>query len=120
MNTGWRKELIPDVLNLLLGAGLFVSPWILKFSNETTASWNAWISGLAIAVLAIAALANFAEWEEWIALAVGIWVAASPWVVHFSANATATPLHVIAGVVIAAVAAVRIWYVHSGYPRVTA
>ena len=28
MNTTWRKELIPDVLNLLLGAGLFVSPWV--------------------------------------------------------------------------------------------
>jgi SPW repeat len=40
--------------------------------------------------------------------------------VHFSANASATPLHVIAGVVIAAVAAVRIWYAHGGYPHVTA
>ncbi|QQO14740.1 SPW repeat protein [Bradyrhizobium diazoefficiens] len=120
MNTSLRKELIPDVLNLLLGAGLFVSPWVFGFSNETTAGWNAWISGFAIAVLAIAALAMFAEWEEWLALAIGVWVAASPWLVHFSANAIATPLHVIAGMIVAAVAAVRLWYAHGGYPHVTA
>jgi len=120
MNTSWRKELIPDVVNLLLGLGLFLSPWVVGYSTESAASWNAWLSGLAIAVLAIVALAAFAEWEEWITLAVGVWVAISPWLVHFSGNETATPLHVIAGIVVAAAAALRIWFLHQEYPHVTA
>jgi hypothetical protein len=56
MYSTWRKELIPDVLNLLLGVGLFISPWLLGFSGERTPSWNAWGSGIAIAALALAAL----------------------------------------------------------------
>jgi hypothetical protein len=41
MYSTWRKELIPDVLNLLLGVGLFISPWLLGFSAERTPGWNA-------------------------------------------------------------------------------
>jgi len=115
-----KKELMPDLLDLLLGVGLFVSPWAFGYSNESAASWNAWLSGLVIAALAIAALAMFAEWQEWLALAIGLWVAISPWLVHFSGHETATPLHVIAGIVVAAAAALRIWFVHRNYPHVTA
>ncbi|OSI23707.1 SPW repeat protein [Bradyrhizobium canariense] len=115
MYSTWRKELIPDVLNLLLGVGLF----ILGFSGVRTPSWNAWGSGIAIAALALAALTAFAEWEEWIALAVGVWVTLSPWLMQFSNSAAATPVHVIAGTVVALIAAIRIWYTHSGHPQVS-
>ncbi|MCK1604944.1 MULTISPECIES: SPW repeat protein [unclassified Bradyrhizobium] len=120
MYSTWRRELIPDVLNLLLGIGLFISPWLLGFSNERTPSWNAWASGLVIAALALAALTAFAEWEEWIALAVGVWVALSPWFVQFSNSATAKPVHVVAGTLVALIAAVRIWYAHGGHTQATA
>jgi ABC-type uncharacterized transport system permease subunit len=119
LNT-WRKEILADVINLILGAGLFLSPWIFGFSSEATPSWNAWLSGLVIAGLAIAALAAFAEWEEWLNLAVGIWVAVSPWLVAFAANTTAAWIHVVAGAAVALVAALRIWFAHQDHPRVTA
>lgn len=115
-----RKETIADTANLVLGAFLFVSPWIFGFATETTASWNAWLSGIVIAGLAIAALAAFAEWEEWIELIVGIWVAASPWLVGFTANATAMWLHVVVGVIVAVAAAIHLWIVHNSPPRVAA
>jgi SPW repeat len=73
-----------------------------------------------VAVLAIAALAAFAEWEEWLNLIVGLWVAVSPWVVGFSANARAAWDHLVVGLIVALVAAVRLWFVHQGPPRVTA
>ncbi|MCK1571415.1 SPW repeat protein [Bradyrhizobium sp. 174] len=120
MYSTWRKELIPDVLNLLLGAGLFTSPWLLGFSNERTPSWNAWASGLVIAALALAALTAFAEWEEWIALAVGVWVTLSPWLVKFSNSPTAMPVHVVACTLVALIAAVRIWYAQGGHTQATA
>lgn len=115
-----RKETIADAVNLVLGAFLFVSPWIFGFATGTTASWNAWLSGIVVAGLAIAALAAFAEWEEWIELIVGIWVAASPWLVGFTANATAMWLHVAIGAIVAIAAAIHLWSVHNRPPRVTA
>jgi hypothetical protein len=118
MNFRWRKELIPDALNLLLGAGLFMSPWAFGFVDEPRPTWNAWLSGLAIIALATSALATFADWEEWTALAVGVWVAMSPWILHFSGHEAATPLHVVVGILVAAIASLRIWY--QDYPHVTA
>lgn len=113
MRHTWKKEELTDGVNLVLGAWLFLSPWIFGFTSETAASWNAWLSGIVIAGLAIAALAAFAEWEEWISLV-------SPWLVGFSANATAAWVHFVVGVIVAVVAAIRLWFVHHGPPRVTA
>ncbi|MBR1192108.1 SPW repeat protein [Bradyrhizobium sp. AUGA SZCCT0240] len=120
MNTVWKKDMIADVANLVIGLGLFFSPWAVGFSAESPMNWNAWLSGIVIAALAVAALAVFAEWPEWLTLAAGVWVAVSPWVMHFSPNANVTPLHVTAGILVAAVAALRLWYMHQSDPRVTA
>src|SRR6266540_2230294 len=111
MEQNWKREALADVINLLLGAWLFVSPWVFGFAPEGAASWNAWLSGVIVAALAIAALAAFAEWEEWLNLIVGIWVAVSPWLIGFSANATAMRLHFVIGVIVAVVAAIRLWMV---------
>jgi hypothetical protein len=120
MNTVWKKDMIADVVNLVIGLGLFLSPWALRFSAESPTNWNAWLSGILIAALTVAALALFAEWPEWLTLAAGVWVALSPWVLQFSSHARVTPLHVIAGIVVAAVAALRLWYLHQSHPGVTA
>jgi hypothetical protein len=120
MEKAWKKEVIADVINLVLAAWLFLSPWIFGIVSESIASWNAWLSGLVIGVLAVAALVAFAEWEEWINLVLGLWVAASPWIVGFSGHSTATRVHVIVGIAVAIVAAVRLWFMHRSPPRVTA
>ncbi|WP_291855450.1 SPW repeat protein [Bradyrhizobium sp.] len=120
MNIVWKKEMIADLVSLVIGLGLFLSPWVFGFSAESPMNWNAWLSGILIAALALVALAAFAEWPEWLTLAAGVWVVVSPWVVQFSSNATVTPLHVIAGIVVVVVAALRLWFLHQGHPRVTA
>jgi|EndMetStandDraft_7_1072992.scaffolds.fasta_scaffold384416_1 hypothetical protein len=119
MNTAWKTNMIADVVNLVIGLGLFASPWAFGFTSESPTNWNAWLSGILIAALAVAALAIFAEWHEWIALAAGAWVVLSPWVLYFSTNGTVASLHVIAGILVAAVAALRLWYMHQSYPRMT-
>lgn len=116
----WRRESLTDAANLLLGVVLFLSPSLFGFVPEVAASWNAWLSGAAIAVLAIAALAIFAEWEEWLNLVVGVWVAVSPWLLGFSAHATAMRVHLVIGVIVALVAAARLWFERQNPPRVTA
>jgi hypothetical protein len=46
----------PEWCNAALGAGLFLAPWTLTFTDEGGASWNAWIFGFLIAALAVWAL----------------------------------------------------------------
>jgi uncharacterized membrane protein YqhA len=106
----WKNERTCDVLNLILGAFLFFSPWIFDFAAGAQTQ-NAMVSGIIIAVLSIAALAAFMEWEEWVNLVVGLWVLVSPWVLGF-ANTTAMAVHVIVGILVAVIAAVELWMMH--------
>lgn len=105
---------LQDWANVILGAGLFVSPWAFDFAGQTTPAWNAWVCGLVIAALAVAALLSFAEWEEWINAILGIWVAASTWILGFATLAAAMWTHLILGLLIAALAAWRAWSAHHG------
>lgn len=51
----------------LLGAFLFVAPWLLGFSSEYAASWTAWITGLFIFVLGVFSFADENEtWPAWV------------------------------------------------------
>ena len=104
-----------DVLNLILGAILFFSPWFFGFSHVPMQ--NAMISGIIIAVLSIAALAAFAVWEEWLNLILGLWVLVSPWVLGF-ASGTTQVVHVVIGILVAVLAAIEIWMT-SGPNRLT-
>jgi hypothetical protein len=113
----WTNTKLCDVANLILGAFLFVSPWIFGF-DAGRASENAIIAGIAIAVLAIAALAAFAVWEEWLNLIVGLWTLVSPWVLGFQGT-TAMTVHVIVGAAVAILAAVELWLLSQNPPRLT-
>ena len=109
MQTTWRKEQIPDLLNLTLGGLLMVSPWALGFIPETAIALNAVLSGMLVAVLALAALAIFQRWQIWASLAAGLWIAVSPWVIGFADHADGLRVHLIIGATVAVAAAVRHW-----------
>jgi hypothetical protein len=114
----WRNESICDVINFVLGAFLFVSPWVFSFAAGVETQ-NAIICGVVIMALSLAALAAFAEWEEWINLIVGLWAFVSPWALGF-AGTTAMMVMVIVGLVVAAIAAVELYLLHRAPPHVTA
>jgi hypothetical protein len=114
----WTNAKYCDVANLILGAFLFLSPWIFGFGG--TAAENANISGIVIAALAIAALAAFAVWEEWLNLVVGLWTLVSPWVLGFHADTKAMTISVIVGAAVAILAAVELWLMSQLPPRLTA
>ena len=116
-NWNWTNARLCDVANLILGAFLVFSPWMLGF-DAGMVSQNAYISGIVIAVLAIAALAAFAVWEEWLNLIVGLWVLVSPWVLGFQGT-TAMTVHVIIGAAVAILAAIELWMMSQIPPRLT-
>jgi hypothetical protein len=86
-----------DWVNLVLGAWLFISPWVLGFASAATeagtttprAAVNAWIFGVIVVVLSIAAVVRTQPWEEWLNLLAGIWLFISPWVLGYSGTTTA-------------------------------
>jgi len=79
------------------------------YAAEAPAAWHAWIAGAVVALIAAGALLAFHAYEEWANLVVGLWTVAAPWVIGFSAVATAMWTHVIVGVVVAALAAASLW-----------
>ncbi len=48
---------IAEWSNALLGAGLFIAPWVLGYLT-LPAAWNAWIVGALVFILAVSALAG--------------------------------------------------------------
>jgi hypothetical protein len=90
--TDFRKvaaERWQDSANVVLGAWLVLSPWILQFAALDQALWNAVIVGLIVGAAALAALVRFHRWEEWVDIALGAWLVVSPWVLGFAALAAA-------------------------------
>jgi hypothetical protein len=90
-----------DTLNLLLGIGVGISPWLLGYDETLpAATWNAMIVGGAIVVLAAIDIDAPARWEEWGIVALGVWLAVSPFVLGLLALRTAAMVTIGAGLAI--------------------
>jgi len=98
-----------DWVNLILAVLLFISPWVVGFTGETTPAWNAWIVAVVLGVLTIAALSAFAEWEEWVNGVLGVWLIVAPWVLGFAASVNAMWTHVVLGVLTVAMSGWALW-----------
>lgn len=108
-----KKNRWQDWLNMLLGAWLFASPWLLKYADELPrAAWSAWISGAAIALLAAIALPIPKAVEEIANALLGVWVGVSPWVIGFSANRDVTTNAIFVGILVALLA---VWAAEFGH-----
>lgn len=113
-----RTEHWEDMVNAVLGGGLFLMSWILDLGSAA-AAWNATIVGLAIVALALTAIERFATWEEWLNLALGAWVFASPWVFGLTGMTAIAWGHWLIGLVVAALALWELWEAGRHTPHVT-
>ncbi len=93
-----------DGVNLVLGLWLVVSPWVLAFSQNGAAMWNAVIVGAIFVVLSLLALSDAKPWEEWSELVVALWLLVSPWVLGYSAVGAAMWNAVIVAVIVGVLA----------------
>lgn len=102
-----------DWLNMLLGAWLFASPWLLQYADDLPrAAWSAWISGAAIVLFAAVALYIPKAVDEIANALLGIGVAVSPWVLGFAANRDVTTNALLVGALVALLA---IWAAKFGH-----
>jgi hypothetical protein len=68
-----------DGANLILGAWLFASPWVLGYL-DSPAAWNAYSMGAGIVVFALIASYMPKAWEEISNMLIGVWLVMSPFV----------------------------------------
>lgn len=127
-----RSDRWRDWVVLALAVWLFLSPWILGFAGAmpadgeavaagfTTAAWNAWVLGIAIAAVSLWAAFQFAEWQDWVTGVLGLWLIAAPWALGFAAMTMAAWNHVVVGALIVALAAWELWDVRHQHSRATA
>ena len=47
------------------------------------------------------------------AVVLGVWAVIAPWALSFSGTAGAVTAHVIAGLIVAVLAAIELWFVHN-------
>jgi hypothetical protein len=98
-NARWQ-----DVVNLVLGALLFIAPWVLGFSDAGLVATSAWVFGIIVAGLSLAAIFAYQTWEEWVAAAIGAWVFISPWVLGAASNPRILWSSLIVGALLVALA----------------
>ena len=98
-----------DIAMLLIGAGLFISPWILGFGSAVPdlPTQTAVVIGAAIAVASLATLVAFETWELYIVATFAAGSITAPWILGI-ADRTAIVTLVLAGVSALAVCITRI------------
>jgi len=101
-----------DRVSLTLSAVLFLSPWLMGFSDMGLSAKTAWISASIIAIVSLAATLHFAEWEEWLNLLGAAWLIAAPWLLHFQYDGDAVAAFTACGAIIGAIAVSELWETH--------
>ena len=106
---------LQEWINIAIGAALFVSPWMLQFTDLSQAALNAKLCGFVIAVVAVGALLAYGEWEEWHGIALGAWIMVAPWVLDFAPATTAAGAHVLFGALLIVSEGWEIWNVRHSH-----
>lgn len=81
-----KRKAILEIYQLVLALFLFVSPWLFAFAHGALRV-DTLVGAAIAAVISCVALFAFREWEEWLICVLGLWIAASPWVLGFQRTA---------------------------------
>jgi SPW repeat-containing protein len=98
-----------DWCSLGVGAVILISPAITQIVDSPYATLNAIVVGLLVMLLAWQELMLPETWEEYLELALGVWLAASPWMFGYSELGLPTAVHTALGVLVAALAVVELF-----------
>jgi SPW repeat len=98
-----------DWASMALGLVIVISPWLAQTPGTQVATVNAMTIGALVIFIGALELQFVRRWEEWCEFALGVWLVISPWVLGYSGLATLTAMHVILGVLVAALALLELW-----------
>lgn len=94
-----------SAFNFIPAIWMVISPYVLGFSNLTTATWNNVAAGIAIGIVTAACMGAYEKsgWS-WVNALLGVWVIISPFVLGFATNTELMWNNIIVGAVVALVA----------------
>jgi hypothetical protein len=104
-----------DWASWILGIWLILSPWVLGFHLDQTATTNVVILGFLIVFTEVVELSVFRDWEEWINVLLGAWLLLSPWILRITEPAAIADC-VIVGLLVLALAIYQIRYDRASVP----
>ena len=104
-----------DWCDWALGIWLMLSPWVLLFEYDATATRNAASVGFLVVCAEAVTLSIFRVWEEWINVALSAWLVVSPWVLSIDSVA-AKANFIVVGVLIAGLALYEVWEASRNLP----
>jgi len=99
-----------DWCSWLLGFWLCISPWVLQFDLEPTATRTAIITGIVIVFVERTTLYFYRAWEEWIGVIIGVWLLICSWFLSIRVPAARDNL-VVVGLLVTALAFYELWQV---------
>ena len=99
----------------IFGLWLLLSPWVLRFESDPTATVGTVMAGILVIRTEVVILTLFRWWEEWVNFALGVCVAVSPWVLGMDDQKPQANLAIV-GTLIAALA---LYEVRSSRQRAT-
>lgn len=111
--SGRNIDIAFGIAGAILGGILFLSPWFLGFRSVTVAAWNAWFCGSLIVLVSLSSLSQAYDWEEWIDLIIGLWTAASPWMIGFFGTIPAMWVHLVVGLGVVILSALELRRIYS-------
>ena len=95
-----KPERWQNWVNVVLGAWLVLSPWVLGFADQKTAAIVAWSLGAAVIVFAGLGARVQDAWEEAITLVLGVLLMGAPWALEFADERTATANVALSGTLV--------------------
>lgn len=93
-----------DWLSMALGVVIAISPWLAGAVESPVVVIHAIIVGLLVLSLAGMERVVLRASEEWLELACGAWLIAAPWIMGYSLVSTLASMHVVLGIMVAALA----------------
>jgi hypothetical protein len=95
-----QRETTPNVINILAGLWLIITPYIFGYSIFAAPTTNHVIVGIIVALVAIVKFFYHAMWFTWINILAGIWLIISPFVLNYFGIESATWNSVILGAIV--------------------
>lgn len=89
-----------DRVNLVLGLWLMLSPYLLGYAGNGSATANATAAGAVVTLFAVAALWRPQHWEEWTNLGVSLWIIVAPFLLGFWDVPAAAWTHMATGLLV--------------------